>query len=93
MISSGDDAEKVQIKVRTYLDKGTEQVWLMYPKTRELHQFMGGENETVQIYKGSQIIDAEALFPNIQGLTIEALFKLPSWAKPDGSNKETKSDG
>jgi Uma2 family endonuclease len=88
VISPGDDAEQVQRKVRTYLDKGTQQVWLMYPKTREVHQFIAGEPETVRIYKGDQTIDAEALFPGIQGLTIEAIFKLPKWAI-----KENKSDG
>jgi Uma2 family endonuclease len=88
VISPGDDAEKVQAKVRTYLDEGTEQVWLMYPKTREVHQFINGKPETVRIYKKSETIDASALFPAIEGLTVESIFKLPTWA-----NKERKSDG
>lgn len=79
-ISSDDDAEDVQVKLRTYLDRGTEQVWLVYPKTKELHQYIAGEVETVRIYKGSQKIDAEALFPGIEGLTTDAIFALPEWA-------------
>jgi Uma2 family endonuclease len=80
IVSPGDDAEDVRAKVRTYLDKGTRQVWVTYPKLREVHQFIGGEPEIVNIYKGSQSIDAEAIFPGIEGLTLEAIFKLPPWA-------------
>jgi Uma2 family endonuclease len=81
--SPDDSAEAVQTKVRTYLDKGTQQVWLLYPKTREIHQFIGGENEVLRVYKGSQEIDAEALFPGIEGLTTDTIFALPQWAIKD----------
>lgn len=79
VISPGDDAEDVQEKVRVYLDKGTQQVWLTFPKTKELHQYLAGEIETVRVYKGSQQIDAEALFPGIEGLTTDAIFAMPAW--------------
>lgn len=82
VVSPGDQAEDIQKKVRTYLNKGTEQVWVLYPLTKELHQFIGGDPETVRSYKLGETIDAEALFPGIQGLTTDALFALPAWAQP-----------
>lgn len=80
VISPGDNADMVQAKVRTYLDNGAVQVWLLYPRTKEMHQYINGDPETVRIYKGSQTIDAEALFPGIVGLTTDAIFSLPEWA-------------
>jgi Uma2 family endonuclease len=84
VISPGNDAEQVQVKVRTYLDKGTEQVWLMYPKTQEIHQYINGASVTVRIYRAGEEVDAAALFPGIQGLIVDTLFKLPSYMKRPG---------
>jgi Uma2 family endonuclease len=78
VISPGDDAEDVQTKIRTYLDKGTEQVWVAYPSTREVYQYRR-DQQTVRIYRGGEQIDTESLFPGLV-LTLDAIFKLPSWA-------------
>ncbi len=79
VISPGDDAEDVQTKVSTYLDKGTEQVWVVYPTTREVYQYRRGQ-QMVRIYRGSEQIDADDLFPGLV-LTLDAIFKLPPWAE------------
>ncbi|MBI1257093.1 MAG: hypothetical protein GC204_06455 [Chloroflexi bacterium] len=78
VMSPGDTAEEIQTKIRTYLDKGTEQVWVLYPSTREIYQHRRGE-QTVRIYQGSEQIDTESLFPGLI-LTLETIFKLPPWA-------------
>jgi Uma2 family endonuclease len=81
VISPSKGADQVQRKVRTYLDEGTEQVWIVYPTARELHQFRGG-SDTVRIYKESQTIETETLFPE-QQLTTDVVFHLPDWAVKD----------
>jgi Uma2 family endonuclease len=80
IISPGNDAELIQEKVRIYLEKGTKQVWLIYPKTKEVHQYTSATPEKSHIYRGAESIDAESLFPKIQGLNLSAIFKLPKWA-------------
>ncbi|MBC8100945.1 MAG: Uma2 family endonuclease [Armatimonadetes bacterium] len=82
VISPGDDAEAVQAKVRVYLEKGTQEVWLVYPKTHTLHQYTSSALDRVQIYSGVQPIDTSALFPGLDALTPDALFTLPDWMTP-----------
>lgn len=80
IVSPGNDALLIQEKVRIYLEKGTQQVWLVYPKIKEVHQFTSAKPEQSRIYRGAESINAEDLFPNIQGLHLSAIFKLPKWA-------------
>ena len=79
VISPSENAFDVQTKIRTYLDKGMEQVWVVYPAIREIYQYRRGE-QTVRIYTGSEQIDTESLFPGLI-LTLDAIFKLPPWAE------------
>lgn len=79
IVSPGDDADTVQTKRRTYLEKGTEQVWVVYPQTREVHQFRRDGKPEIRIYKEGETLDCEALFPGL-ALTTEMIFKLPAWA-------------
>lgn len=83
IISPSDDPDRVQRKRRTYLEKGTQQVWLVYPKTQEVHQYTSAEPNTSRIYKDEQSMDADTLFPKIESLTLPAIFKLPKWALKD----------
>jgi len=82
VISPSETVEDVQTKLRTYLEKGTEQVWIMYPKTREIHQYRRDNNPEIRIYRASRLeaINAESLFPGLQ-LTTDDIFKLPTWAQ------------
>jgi len=81
VVSPGDGAEEVQSKTRTYLAKGTLQVWVVYPETSEVHQFRKDEKPLViRVYQGDDVIDAGELFPDIE-LVTSAFFKLPKWAE------------
>lgn len=77
VVSPGDDAETLQRKRKTYLQKGTKQVWIVYPLTREVHQYT---LDGVRLYTGSEAIDAADLFPGIEGLTLDSIFAPPPWA-------------
>jgi Uma2 family endonuclease len=85
VISPSESADDIQTKVRTYLEKGAEQVWIVYPTTKEILQYTRDDPKTVNLYTGSQPIDAESLFPGIDGLTTDAIFALPPWAIKEGN--------
>lgn len=76
VISSGDDAQKVLSKVRSYLQRGTEEVWLIYPKAvRELHQYRNNRR-SIEVFTDQDTLDANAFFPDVS-LVIADLFRLP----------------
>ncbi len=79
VISPGEEADDIQTKLRTYLAKGTEQVWLVYPTTQELHQYRRDNNPEIRIYRGSQTLDLADLFPGLE-LTTDQIFSIPAWA-------------
>ncbi|MBC7812531.1 MAG: Uma2 family endonuclease, partial [Burkholderiales bacterium] len=62
VMSPDDSSEEVLKKVREYLAAGSEQVWVVYPQPRELHQFRRGVSD-VRTYTGSETIDVDTLFP------------------------------
>lgn len=80
IVSPSDDPDLIPTKVRTYLEQGTQQIWIVYPKSKEVHQYTSEKPDQSRIHRGSTKIDAEALFPNIEGLTTDAIFDLPVWA-------------
>lgn len=75
VVSPGDDVNKLLKRVRKYLEFGTEQVWVIYPDAREVHQYRRG-SDMIQVYKDTGQMDVEALFPGLV-LTLEDIFKLP----------------
>jgi Uma2 family endonuclease len=75
VISPGNDAAEMLAKVRDYLEHGSEEVWLLYPKLKELHRYRRDEIGRVQVYVGADVLDAAPLFPGLQ-LTIADLFTL-----------------
>jgi Uma2 family endonuclease len=75
VMSPDDSSEDVLKKVREYLAAGSEQVWVVYPEPRELHQFRRGFAD-VRTYTGSETIDVEGLFPGLE-LKMDAIFALP----------------
>jgi Uma2 family endonuclease len=67
VISPDDKADELLERIRDYFEYGTEQVWVLYPSQRELHQFIRGES-------GSSIFKAEDVFTPgdlIPGLTFK----------------------
>jgi Uma2 family endonuclease len=80
VISPSENADDVQTKIRAYLDKGTEQVWVAYPTTKEVYQYRGDKNPEIRIYRDGEKMDVESLFPGLE-LTLEMVFALPAWLK------------
>jgi Uma2 family endonuclease len=62
-------------KVSRYLEAGSEEVWLLYPKTATLYQYRPTADEPNR-YHGDALVDTSLLFP---GLTFTAVqvFALP----------------
>lgn len=78
VISPDEDPEEILKKVREYLDAGTEQVWLLFPVTRELHVYRRN-SDTITTYRyGNDVMDVGDLFP---GLTIALadVFAVDEW--------------
>lgn len=80
VISPNDKADMLKIKLDTYLDKGTREVWRIYPKLRKLEQHWreGAENRSLT-YTGGEI-DTSRLLPN-WAITHDEIFYLPTWMK------------
>ncbi|GIL13497.1 MAG: hypothetical protein BroJett038_22170 [Chloroflexota bacterium] len=75
VVSSGEDADMLLAKIRDYFAYGSEQVWVLYPTQRELHQFIRGE-KGARHYTDGDVLAAETLFPGL-ALRINDLFALP----------------
>lgn len=81
VISPSESAEAVPRKVRLYLDKGVEAVWVVYPEAREVHQYQRErEPRMVRVYRGDEMLEAPGLFPGL-GLPLAAIFALPAALK------------
>lgn len=79
VVSPGDDVVKLQKKVRQYLKQGSEQVWVMFSNPIEVHQYRQDiEPEVVRVYKSGDVMDVEALFPDLT-VTVDAIYELPKW--------------
>jgi Uma2 family endonuclease len=87
IVSPSDDPELIQTKIRTYLEQGTQEIWIVYLKSKEVHQHTSEKPDQSRIYRGSTSIDTETLFPEIEGLTTDAIFDLPVWAIKDKSEE------
>ncbi|MEL7235654.1 MAG: Uma2 family endonuclease, partial [Chloroflexota bacterium] len=61
VVSPTDIAETVKQKARTYLDSGTEQVWIVYPQTQEVEQYISGKDGVIHVYKSGEVMDVSAL--------------------------------
>lgn len=77
VVSPHDDPELLQIRIQNYLKFGTEQVWVLYPKSRTLHQYRADQPDTVKIYDIDSTLSAESLFPGL-AIKIADLFRLPT---------------
>ncbi|MCA9905713.1 MAG: Uma2 family endonuclease [Anaerolineae bacterium] len=78
IVSPGNDADALQQKRHTYLEKGTQQVWFVYPRLREVHVY---SPDAVRIYSGAEAIDVSSFFPGLEPLNLAVIFKLPIWAQ------------
>lgn len=72
VVSPTEKTTKLMAKISAYLEYGTEQVWVIYPAKRELHQYFAEDNAP-RIYGEQDMLQAETLFPNFT-LTIADIF-------------------
>jgi len=91
VVSPSDEADALIAKVGVYLERGTEQVWVLYPRSRSLYQYhlddSGGT--VVRVWSGDRALDASALFPGIAPIRVSALFALPAWLRTQQIGSET----
>lgn len=71
--SPGQSAPVLLKKVTDYLDHGTEEVWLLYPARKELHQYRRDE-QAVRVYHEHAEVETP-LFPGFK-LSVSALFVI-----------------
>src|SRR5262249_54036140 len=74
--SEHDNGEKLMKKIRVYLERGCEQVWVVYPVVQELHQYRIEGTHTVHVYRSGDKLDAAAFFPGVE-ILITDIFKYP----------------
>jgi hypothetical protein len=79
VIRSHTNMEDLLSTVRRFFYSKAKEFWIVFPASQEIHQYKGSQPNEVRIYRGSEMIDAEDLFPGIEGLTTDAIFKLPNW--------------
>ena len=77
VMSPSDDPEEAITKARRYLEAGTREVWIVYPRNKEVHLYRRDEPETVHVFRGEDTVDAEVLFPDLS-LTVSEIFELPA---------------
>jgi Uma2 family endonuclease len=58
IVSPSDSAEDLEVKVRQYLSAGAKQVWVLYPKPRQV--YVWGANE-VDIFMGDDVLPGFAV--------------------------------
>lgn len=80
VMSPNDNANALLKRVRDYLDAGTEEVWVVYPDQKEVHQHQGRLPTVANLYQNDDRIAAENLFPGLEIITA-SFFVLPDWMK------------
>jgi Uma2 family endonuclease len=61
VVSPSDSAQELESKVGQYLQAGAKQVWVLYPKTRNIHLFSAGA--PVRILDENQVLEGGELLP------------------------------
>ncbi len=80
VMSPDDKIEEVLRRVRRYLQAGTEQVWVVFPYDKELHQYPRETPSTVRIYREGDTLDGGGLLPDFT-LIVKDIFVVPRFAK------------
>lgn len=68
---------QILAKVQDYLQAGTEEVWVLFPRRQELHQYRS-DNPTINVYSGTDKIDTDKIFPGMK-LVAQNLFTFPNF--------------
>lgn len=64
VVSPGQTIPLLQTRIAEYLKAGTSEMWLLYQKRCELHQYQR-DADTLVIYKAEDTVDTAALFPGL----------------------------
>ena len=78
VVSPNDDPDKLTARVQRYLEFGTEEVWVLYPKSKMLYRYMVSQQKTTILYHDGDTLEAELLFPGLK-LNVGNLFTLPNF--------------
>jgi Uma2 family endonuclease len=77
VVSPTDTAELVMTKARRYLERGTEQVWLVFPGLREIYVYRRESPDRPEVLRGEAMLDASDFFPDAR-FSLAACFALPA---------------
>lgn len=67
VMSPGQGSGFLLSKIERYLQAGSEEAWLIYPKQKSIYQYRSSEDEpTIYRTERSDIIDTAALFPGLK---------------------------
>jgi Uma2 family endonuclease len=71
VVSPGNTAKDMQLKVKQYLEAGALEVWLVYPDTRTVHVYSAGRRDP-------QVFEEADTFNSVVGKTfrVEVLFRV-----------------
>lgn len=75
VVSPGDDPNLLLKRVRKYLEYGTDQVWVVFPDGKEVHQYRRGA-DVIRVYTGADTMEIDDLFPGLT-LTLTDIFAMP----------------
>jgi Uma2 family endonuclease len=78
VVSPGDKAAVLTLKIDIYLAAGTAQVLVLYPSAGQVLQYRADTRSMVHIYRDDQPIDLSALLPGLT-ITPRQCFVLPDW--------------
>lgn len=80
IVSPHDKAEDLRNKLDIYLSRGTQEVWLVYPKLRRIEQHWQEKAQQRSMLYTHGPIDTDRLFPG-WNITHEDIFYLPEWIR------------
>lgn len=75
--SPTDDIQDLLLKVAKYLALGTDEVWVVYPRLKELHQYRRDTPNTIRIYRDADRIETP-LLPTLE-LVLSHVFVNAMW--------------
>lgn len=76
VVSPSESEQDTLAKIRDYFAHGTEQAWVVYPTTEEVHVYQRDDPKTIRVYTVGDNLHAETLFPGLS-IPVSALFVLP----------------
>ena len=75
VVSPGQGNPYYLKRISRYFEAGVEEIWLIDPSRRELHQYRA-DDDVSRLYSESDTIKFEKLFPNLE-LVMADLFRKP----------------